>query len=531
MKKEMFRMDSGKGDGSGEESGAESGVSQKTTGLSVRVARISALGAAVLLTLLSACGTVHAQKEEASAEVRIVLKQDGSQASGGGVKVSGNRVTVTRGGSYRITGSLSDGQLCVDAAEEEVTLLLDGASVVCSGAAAVSVEAAGQVTIRLEEGTGNLLQSREEPKQEGTEAAEGAAVFSKEDLIIDGSGSLTILGGVEHGIQSRKSLTLSGGVITAEALEDSFKADDCLTISGGSIQAKCGEKAFQADQSMEITGGILTAEAGDDAFHSNRDMQISGGSLTIIAGKKGIHADDELIVDGGEILITESFEGLEANQVLIREGELSITAEDDGINANGEPEGEGEERTLPCLRIQGGEIFIDADGDGVDSNGDLIFEGGTTVIFGPEDDRNGALDYGSENGGSCILNGGTVLAAGSSGMAVTFSEDSGQPSFLCFLDFVYEAGDEIRILDETGRLLFSETAVKSGSSVVFGSPKLELGQTCQLVVGERSIQIELKSSSVTTRGKGRENGSGEQVSAIFLNETANAGNADAPRIC
>ena len=179
MKKEMFRMDSGKGDGSGEESGTESGVSQKTTGLSVRVARISALGAAVLLTLLSACGTVHAQKEEASAEVRIVLKQDGSQASGGGVKVSGNRVTVTRGGSYRITGSLSDGQLCVDAAEEEVTLLLDGASVVCSGAAAVSVEAAGQVTIRLEEGTGNLLQSREEPKQEGTEAAEGAAFFQR----------------------------------------------------------------------------------------------------------------------------------------------------------------------------------------------------------------------------------------------------------------------------------------------------------------------------------------------------------------
>lgn len=461
----------------------------------------TAVGTVLSAVFLSACSMAFTEAGETGAEFYVELEQDGSQVFGREASVDVNTITITEGGAYRFTGSLSDGQIRVDAGKEKVTIILDGVSITNVGDAAICVEAAEQVTILLKEGTENLVQSRNsQEKDSDSGQAEEAAVYSRDDLIIGGTGSLEVLGERKHGIQSRKSLILESGSITVEAVEDGLKADETLRVTGGSIRVRCGEKAFQSDDVLEIAGGLLQTDAGDDAFHSNRRTEISGGRLTIATEEKGIHADEELIVDGGEILISDSWEGLEAKQVLIRSGKITITAADDGINANGEPE-EDAERRLPCLRVQGGEISINADGDGMDSNGDLIFEGGTTVIFGPEDDQNGALDYGSESGGRCLLNGGTVLAAGSSCMAVTFSDASDQPSFLCLLDFTYEVGDEIRISDKAVGLLFSCTAVKKGSSVVFGSPELEVGQTLLLSVGEKTVEIELRSNAVTVESK------------------------------
>ena len=458
------------------------------------------LTAGLFLLLVWSSAACLGEGKEAGQEVRIELEQDNSRASGKGVEIRENIVTVTEKGSYRISGSLSDGQIRVDTPGKEVVLLLDGASVTGSGRAAVYVEEAERVTILLEEGTENALQSRKAPEKKAEEKEAGTAVFSGADLVIGGTGLLDVKGEDGHGVQSRKDLCLEEGRIRAEAGKDGFKADGVLRIDGGSIEAVCEEKAFQADEGLEMTGGFVRAEAGDDALHSNRNAGITGGTLQISSVKKGIHADEELTVEGGTIRITDSLEGLEANRILIREGKISIAASDDGINANGEPEEKDGRQLLPCLSVQGGEISIDADGDGLDSNGDLIVGGGTIVIFGPEDDQNGALDYGRENGGRCLLNGGTVLAAGSSGMAVGFSEESGQPSFLCFLDSVCEAGEEIRILDGKGEQLFACTAGKRVSSVVFGSPELEIGGRYLLEAGEESVRITMESDAVTVRG-------------------------------
>lgn len=455
--------------------------------------------AAFCLTLFLVCCALPAGGTVTGKETRIELGRETNRILGPGAEESGRRIVISEGGSYRVTGSLTGGQLYVDAPGKEVVLILDGASIIKDGDAAIYVNRAAQTEIWLEEGTENLLQSREDPEKAPEENAEDAVIFSESSLTVEGTGALTVTGETGHGLQSRRSLFLTGGTITAETRKDGFKAEETLSVAGGSILARCGEKGFQTDESLEISGGTVRTETGDDAFHSNRYARISGGTLRIDTVEKGIHADQELTVDGGTVRVMDSVEGLEANQVRITGGELSIVASDDGINANGEPEGKGEKRVLPCLYISGGSIFIDADGDGVDSNGDLIFEGGTTVIFGPEDDLNGALDYGSENGGDCIVNGGTVLAAGSSGMAVTFSENSRQPSFLCFLDFVYGPGEEIRISDETGRLLFSGTAVKRGSSVVFTSPDLETGVSCLLEIGGRTREIAMRSNAVTER--------------------------------
>ena len=149
---------------------------------------------------------------------------------------------------------------------------------------------------------------------------------------------------------------------------------------------------------------------------------------------------------------------------------------------------------IPNLVIRGGVIHVNAGGDGLDSNGNLSIEGGTVIVDGPEQNMNGALDSGTERGGTLTVSGGTVLALGASGMDETFDSSSQQASFR-YAGLPFAAGDEIRITGGDGNELFAYTAQKSGSSVVFSSPSLAVGDTVILSVGGETAEIQLTETS------------------------------------
>ena len=132
----------------------------------------------------------------------------------------------------------------------------------------------------------------------------------------------------------------------------------------------------------------------------------------------GVHADDTLTIHNGTIQVKQSYEGMEANTIQIKGGALQIKASDDGINAAGD-------LGNPLLTIDGGTIYVDADGDGVDSNQDIVMNDGTLIVMGPESGGNGALDY----DGSFAMNGGTLVAVGSSDMAMAPSTSSTPVSY------------------------------------------------------------------------------------------------------
>ncbi len=271
-------------------------------------------------------------------------------------------------------------------------------------------------------------------------------------------------------------------------------------------------KGFKCKTQMNISGGSFSADTQDDAFHSDGSIRITGGNFVIASGDDGIHANQELAIEGGSIQIDKSYEGLEANQILIRDGELTVRSSDDGINANGGSSGlrmiESDTTTeeMPNLHITGGKLAINAGGDGLDSNGNILVEGGEIVVDGPADSGNGAIDSGSENGGTCQISGGTVLAIGSSGMAETFDEASAQYSFCHSFSESFEAGEEFRIADSEGTLLYSHSAAKSGNSVVFSCPELAEGETYTLYAGEQSVQIQLDSISTLSGQQGNFHG-------------------------
>lgn len=214
---------------------------------------------------------------------------------------------------------------------------------------------------------------------------------------------------------------------------------------------------------------------------SGGNLTITDGTITIKSADDGIHTDGTLIVSGGDINIIKSKEGMEGNQINIDSGNISITASDDGLNASG--------GNLPVLRISGGTIYVNANGDGLDSNGDLVIEGGSTVVDGPSNNGNGALDSGSENGGTIVCNAGTILAIGASGMAETFNSNSAQYSFIKNFSEMFTKETQISIYDENEKIIFEHISAKSFNSVVFSSPDLIPGHTYTISVGDKTETV------------------------------------------
>lgn len=347
--------------------------------------------------------TADVEAPDVSGATTIALSGQSATVTGTGAEVTDGMVTITAGGTYVVTGTMTEGRILVNAPKEEVTLVLQDSSITCSTGSPLYVYKSKATTLYLPEGTASTLTDGtdytfSDSYSSAEEEEPNACLYSKSDLVIAGSGSLTVnanynngitgkdtlfiqkasvtVTAVNHGINGKDSLTIkdaditvtSAGdalrstydsdptlgylVITGSALkltagEDGIQAETTLTISGGtatvttaggagqSISDDTSAKGLKAGTQVTVTGGTLQLNCCDDAIHSNGDVTISGGSFTIATGEDGMHADDTLSISSGTIDITRSYEGLEGAKVLISGGKISIVASDDGINAAG----------------------------------------------------------------------------------------------------------------------------------------------------------------------------------------------------
>ena len=258
-------------------------------------------------------------------------------------------------------------------------------------------------------------------------------------------------------------------------------------------------KGIKADGRLYINGGTFTINSADDSAHSNSAVTINDGTYTLTTGDDGVHSGEALEINGGTITISESYEGLEGLTVTINDGDIDITSSDDGINAAGGTEemgfgGMGNDSTEDTstdemwMEINGGYIHVLAGGDGIDSNGDITVNGGEVYIDGPSDNGNSAIDYGDRS--ACYVNGGTVVAIGSSGMAEDISDDSDQQVMLVKLDSQKEAG-EVTLTDSDGNEIITYTALKAYDCVIISTKDLEAGQTYTLTTSGTQTNVDL----------------------------------------
>lgn len=365
-----------------------------------------------------------------SVTASVSLTDGNNVADGSGVTVSGNDVTITAGGTYIFTGTLNDGSITVAAGEEEkVQLVLSGVSVTNSDGPALYISSGDKVFLTLADDTENYFSDGSDYSVFDGDTELDAAVFSRSDLTINGGGSLTVNGNCKHGIVSKDDLVICGGSVTVNAKNVALEGKDCVKIadaqlnlsagtdgirsdndedsdrgyiyiSSGTIAVNAGSDGLQAETDLYIAGGTITVNAADDACHSNGTATVAGGMLTLACGDDAVHATTTLTVDGGTIEIRAA-EGLEATVVVINDGEISITASDDGINA-----ARKSSAYTPTVEINGGTVSVvmgAGDTDGIDANGNIVINGGTVSVSAAS-----PFDY----DGTGVINGGTVIVNG-----------------------------------------------------------------------------------------------------------------------
>lgn len=551
---------------------------------------------------------------EESGAVYVTLSGDGIIGETDGVAINGQTVTITAEGTYIFSGTLSEGQIVVDADNAKVQIVFDNVDITCASSAAVYVKSAEKVFVTLAEGSQNTLRNTDEYVAIDDNNID-AVIFAKSDLTLNGTGSLTIVSAEGHGIVSKDDLKITGGtyditaaghalsgkdsvriadgtfILTAE--KDGIHAENAddeekgyiyigdgdftitsdgdgmdasnivqiedgtfdITAGGGAANSQkthesdmpggpggempqngekpdgesmqqMGEKpdgenmpqdtttdesgtstkGIKAGGSMYLNGGTYQIDSADDSIHSNANITIADGTYTLATGDDGVHADDALIVNGDTITVTESYEGLEGLTVTINDGTIDITASDDGINTAGGTDQSGfgtfgdhfkgmdsaddetEETTdnEMWMELNGGYIHILAGGDGVDSNGDLTINGGEIYIDGPSDNGNSAIDYGDRS--SAYVNGGTLVAIGSSGMAEGMSDSSKQKVLMVKLGEQMEAGDVV-LTDSEGNVIVSYTALKSYDCVIISTAEVESGATYTLITSGTTTEV------------------------------------------
>ena len=395
---------------------------------------------------------------DASDAARIDLT--GETITGNGAYIVDGDVHIVYAGRYVLTGTLADGSVIVEAdGDDKIWLLLDGADIRCEDSAALLVEQAEKVFLTLADGTENVLSSGPAYGQDAVSAGIDGAVYSRDDLTINGSGSLTVAGEYQHGIVCNDDLVIAGGTITVTAAQDGLHAND----------------------STRITNADLTITAGDDGVTVSNDENTG-----------------YFYMESGSVTIPSCYEGIEAINVTIDSGTMDITSTDDGINANGTGS------VSPVVTVNGGDVRIvntqGMDADGMDSNGNIYINGGRVFVSMNGTGMNSAIDYGSENGGVCQVNGGTLVACGGSGMVESLDTASAQG----FVETAASgaAGTSLTLADESGNMLLDETIPNAFTYVMLSAPGMTSGSAYTLSVGGTETQVTANDTSGASGGFG-----------------------------
>ncbi len=271
---------------------------------------------AALLLSLCACGGEGAKEQppaaetEAESATQILLQGSGAEIQGGGAKVQGTVVTIGAVGSYRLSGNLDEGQIVVDTGENamDVTLILDGVRIQNSSDAAIWVRQAKNLRLQLR-GENLLISGTPADLAAFDGTASGAALYSEDDVDLEGDGSLEILGYLNNGITCKDDLDVNSGTLKITAANNGLRGSESVEIKGGSVTITAGNDGVKATSAkkpgkgyVEISGGSLWVDSAGDGISAVSDLTISGGSVTLFTEKQALQAEGALRFGACELL-------------------------------------------------------------------------------------------------------------------------------------------------------------------------------------------------------------------------------------
>jgi len=444
--------------------------------------------------------------DESEAETITLNGSSIETSAKSGVTIDGSTVTITAEGVYIVSGNLTDGQIIVEADDAaKMQIVLKNASITSSSSAALYVKSADKVFVTLADGTENILANGGSFTADGDTNVDGA-VFAKDDITFNGSGSLTVDSPAGHGVVGKDDVKIAGGTITINAANHGIQANDSVRVAEATVTVNAQNK-----------DGIHVSDDADEEEGTESDsfFYMADGSLTISAGDDGIHADAEALIEGGAIDVTKSYEGIEALSIKVSGGDIKTVASDDGLNAAGGNSSSGSKTfgsddwgggthggfsdggSNGSIVISGGDVHITAGGDGVDSNGSVEITGGYTVVEGPSQGDTSVIDYNS----SAAITGGTFIGTGGAGMAESFS--SAEQGLIAVSVGNQSAGSTVTLKNSSGDVIAEVTPELDYAVVYVSTQDMAQGETYTLTAGSYSESITLTDIMYSTLNGGR----------------------------
>ena len=295
----------------------------------------------------------------------------------------GQTIGITDEDVYVISGTAKNCTIRINADDTaKIQLVLNGVSVTNDDFPAIYVISADKVFITAADSENTLTVSGQFKADGDTNT--DAVIFSKDDLVLNGTGTLNITSAYGNGVTCKDDLKITGGTYNVKTALDSFEANDSISVYDGTFNIKTDKDGFRCEN--DAAEGTVT---------------VLGGTYSITAGSDGMQACALLQIDGGTMDITAS-EGLEATFVRINGGDITISASDDGINASASTNAYD-----TAVEINGGDLNVtvgQGDTDAIDANGSIYVNGGTVNITA----QMSSFDYDVKaefNGGTIIING------------------------------------------------------------------------------------------------------------------------------
>lgn len=322
---------------------------------------------------------------------------------------SGNVYTITAAGEYTLSGSLPEGQVVVEAGDEdEVTLILNTVSITCSTDSPIYLKNADKVKIKAADGSYNEVTDARALQTDENDTTGSGAIYALCDLNLLGSGSLVVKASYNNGLHTKDDLKIKNLTLKVTAPNNAIKGNDSLTVESGNIIAiSTSGDALKTENSdisskgnlrgtITISGGTLELYAGCDGIDASYDVVISGTpNITINTNSYSSYTIDSLKTTktsstsrmGGRpgmgdsstntAKSAESSKGIKAdNEITVSGGVIAINCKDDGIHANSDVALENGATPLGNITISGGSITIVAADDGIHADGTLQIDGG-----------------------------------------------------------------------------------------------------------------------------------------------------------
>lgn len=449
-----------------------------------------------------------------------------------GVTVEDGTLTITKAGTYKLSGEYQ-GQIKVETADSDaVRLVLDNANITNSSGAALNVVNADEVILYSASGTTNTISDGADYTATGEDDPD-AVVYSKADMTIAGEGTLKVNGNHEDGIHTSDGLVIASGTLEVNAANTGIKGKDYVDILGGTINVTAQQDGIKSTNDTDegkgwtrLSNGTVTVNAGDDGFKASRVVEISGGSLTVDQSDEGIEAQ-YINVSGGDVNVTSADDGMNAslktsdsestdssantsdtaNQQQNNQQQGSIPGGQQSGTSNQQQQGMGQPPAMPGGNAQDGKSQNGTTGTGqqgmgqppqggmpgggggtfevidaainvsgghvtVNAEGDGIDSNGVTTLSGGTLIVNGPSQGGNaalDTNGDLLLNGATVLSGSTADMFEAPSTNSTSGYLKLTNSSGFEQGSTVQVADSSGKVVANYKVTKSNVQLVLVS--------------------------------------------------------------